>query len=97
MTVCIQINVLGLCVMTREFIKQLRERGVDDGHVIFMNRCIMDIPVLLYSCKFLRDLYFADVTIFARIPCMSITNFALFLMISHGDGITSDISEFNMC
>ena len=42
--VCIQVNVLGLCVMTREFIKQLRERGVDDGHVIFMNRYITGVP-----------------------------------------------------
>ncbi|XP_065892556.1 dehydrogenase/reductase SDR family member 11-like [Dysidea avara] len=32
-----EVNVLGLCMMTREFIKQLRERNVDDGHVIFMN------------------------------------------------------------
>jgi len=33
-----QVNVLGLCMVTREFIKQLRERNVDDGHVVFMNR-----------------------------------------------------------
>ncbi|XP_065892565.1 dehydrogenase/reductase SDR family member 11-like isoform X2 [Dysidea avara] len=33
----IEVNVLGLCVMTREFIKQLRERNVDDGHVILLN------------------------------------------------------------
>ena len=25
-------------MVTREFIKQLRERNVDDGHVFFMNR-----------------------------------------------------------
>ena len=37
-----QVNVLGLCMVTREFIKQLRERNVDDGHVFFMNR---------YSCS----------------------------------------------
>ena len=39
----IQINVLGLCVMTREFIKQLRDRGVDDGHVILLNRYVLGI------------------------------------------------------
>ncbi|XP_065892555.1 dehydrogenase/reductase SDR family member 11-like isoform X3 [Dysidea avara] len=32
-----EVNILGLCVMTREFIKQLRERNVDDGHVIHLN------------------------------------------------------------
>ena len=43
-----QINVLGLCVMTREFIKQLRERGVDDGHVILLNRFVCCV-----TCKIL--------------------------------------------
>ncbi|XP_065913784.1 dehydrogenase/reductase SDR family member 11-like [Dysidea avara] len=33
----LEVNVLGLCVMTREFIKQLRERNVDDGHVFHLN------------------------------------------------------------
>ena len=27
-------------MMTREFIKQLRERNVDDGHVVHLNRYI---------------------------------------------------------
>ncbi|XP_065892566.1 dehydrogenase/reductase SDR family member 11-like [Dysidea avara] len=33
----LEVHVLGLCMMTREFIKQLRERNVDDGHVIHLN------------------------------------------------------------
>ena len=33
-----QANVLALCMVTREFIKQLRERNVDDGNAFFMNR-----------------------------------------------------------
>ncbi|XP_065892592.1 dehydrogenase/reductase SDR family member 11-like [Dysidea avara] len=33
-----EVNVLGLCVMNREFTKQLRERNVDDGHVIQHSR-----------------------------------------------------------
>ncbi|XP_065892553.1 dehydrogenase/reductase SDR family member 11-like isoform X1 [Dysidea avara] len=33
----LDVNVLGLCIMTREFIKQLRERNVDDGHVVHLN------------------------------------------------------------
>ena len=32
-----EINVLAQCIVAREAIKQMRERGVDDGHVIFMN------------------------------------------------------------
>ena len=30
-------------MVTREFIKQLRERNVDDGHVVFMNRSVVFI------------------------------------------------------
>ncbi|XP_065892558.1 dehydrogenase/reductase SDR family member 11-like isoform X2 [Dysidea avara] len=33
----LEVNVLGLCMMTREFIKQLRERNVDDGHVVHIS------------------------------------------------------------
>ena len=42
----LQVNVLGVCMVTREFIKQLRERNVDDGHVILINR---------YSCVELNN------------------------------------------
>ena len=34
----IQINVLGPCICSREFVRQLKERGVDDGHIILVNR-----------------------------------------------------------
>ena len=33
-----QVNVFGLCVCNREFVKQARERGMDDGHIILLNR-----------------------------------------------------------
>ncbi|XP_052780121.1 dehydrogenase/reductase SDR family member 11-like isoform X1 [Mya arenaria] len=32
-----EVNVLGLCVCTREAVKSMHERGVDDGHVIQIN------------------------------------------------------------
>ena len=32
-----EINVLGLCICSREFVRQLKERGVDDGHIILVN------------------------------------------------------------
>ena len=38
MCVPIQVNVIGLCVCTREFVKQAKERGIDDGHVFLLNR-----------------------------------------------------------
>nr|CAD7401747.1 unnamed protein product [Timema cristinae] len=31
------VNVLGLCICTREAVKSMRERGVDDGHIININ------------------------------------------------------------
>lgn len=33
----VQVNVLGLCVSTREFVAQLKERNVDSGHIININ------------------------------------------------------------
>ncbi|XP_072178760.1 dehydrogenase/reductase SDR family member 11-like [Diadema setosum] len=33
----LNVNVLALCMCTNESIKQMRERGVDDGHVIMLN------------------------------------------------------------
>ena len=32
-----QVNVLGVCVFTREFMTQLKERGEDEGHIININ------------------------------------------------------------
>ena len=34
----LQVNVLGVCVFTREFMTQLKERGVNEGHIININR-----------------------------------------------------------
>lgn len=33
-----KVNVLAYCIITREFMSQIKERGVDDGHIVFMNR-----------------------------------------------------------
>ncbi|KAF4527779.1 hypothetical protein B566_EDAN015835 [Ephemera danica] len=45
-------NVLGLCLFTREVIKDMRERGVDDGHVFHISSLagqrIMDYPGLYF-------------------------------------------------
>lgn len=39
MHVCVlQVNFLAACIMTREFVKQLKERNCDTGHIIMMNR-----------------------------------------------------------
>ena len=34
----LQVNILGTCVCTREFVKQLKERNVDDGQIFLLNR-----------------------------------------------------------
>ena len=31
--------MIGLCVCNREFMKQARDREMDDGHIILLNRC----------------------------------------------------------
>ncbi|XP_011405955.2 PREDICTED: dehydrogenase/reductase SDR family member 11-like isoform X7 [Amphimedon queenslandica] len=33
----LDVNVLGPCIITREFMNQVKERGVDDAHIIFIN------------------------------------------------------------
>ncbi|XP_060563189.1 dehydrogenase/reductase SDR family member 11-like isoform X4 [Ruditapes philippinarum] len=33
----LDINVLGLCICTREAVTSMRERGVDDGHIVLMS------------------------------------------------------------
>jgi NADP-dependent 3-hydroxy acid dehydrogenase YdfG len=35
-----EVNILAPCVLTREFMKQMKERDVDDGHIIFINSLI---------------------------------------------------------
>lgn len=32
----LDVNVLGLCICTKEAVKSMKERGVDDGHIILM-------------------------------------------------------------
>ncbi len=36
----LQINVLAVCVINREYMKQMKERGVDDGQMILINRSV---------------------------------------------------------
>jgi NAD(P)-dependent dehydrogenase (short-subunit alcohol dehydrogenase family) len=36
----LEVNVLALCAFTREVIKDMRDRKVDDGHVVHINRYI---------------------------------------------------------
>ena len=34
----LEVNVLGLSICNREFMIQLKERGVDEGHIFLINR-----------------------------------------------------------
>ncbi|XP_065903859.1 dehydrogenase/reductase SDR family member 11-like [Dysidea avara] len=54
-----EVNVLGLCIMTREFIKQLRERNVDDGHVFFINSTVGHHPIASFGASFYSGTKFA--------------------------------------
>nr|CAD7614220.1 unnamed protein product [Timema genevievae] len=44
----LDVNVLGLSICTREAVKSMRERGIDDGHIIHINsvagHCYSDFP-----------------------------------------------------
>ena len=44
----IDTNVLGLCLFTREVIKDMRDRGVDDGHIFHIGRFFQQFPVNIY-------------------------------------------------
>lgn len=33
-----QVNVMALCICTREAVKLMKEKGIDDGHVVHVSR-----------------------------------------------------------
>ena len=35
----LDLNVLGLSICTKEALQSMKERGVDDGHIINISRC----------------------------------------------------------
>jgi NADP-dependent 3-hydroxy acid dehydrogenase YdfG len=37
----LDLNVLGLSVCTKEALQSMKERGVDDGHIIHINRFVI--------------------------------------------------------
>jgi short-subunit dehydrogenase len=39
----LDLNVLGLSVCTKEALQSMKERGVDDGHIIHINRFVGQI------------------------------------------------------
>jgi len=45
----INLNVLGLSVCTKEALQSMKERGVDDGHIIHINRSVGNmVPTLWF-------------------------------------------------
>lgn len=46
-----QVNVLGVMIMTREYVKQMEERGPDlQGHIVNINRCGDVVRVVMCVC-----------------------------------------------
>lgn len=45
----LELNVLGLSMCTKEAIQSMKERGVDDGHIIHINRYVTAISH--YQCS----------------------------------------------
>ena len=41
--ITLQVNFLAACIMTRQFVKQLKERNCDIGHIVMMGRLATDI------------------------------------------------------
>jgi NADP-dependent 3-hydroxy acid dehydrogenase YdfG len=39
----LDLNVLGLSVCTKEALQSMKERGVDDGHIIHINRSVISV------------------------------------------------------
>ena len=45
--------MLAPCIITREFMNQVKERGVDDAHIIFINR----FSFCHYGIQIIRSIY----------------------------------------
>jgi NADP-dependent 3-hydroxy acid dehydrogenase YdfG len=39
----LDVNVLGLSVCTKEALQSMKDRGVDDGHIIHINRFVKQV------------------------------------------------------
>ena len=55
--------MLGPCIITREFMNQVKERGVDDAHIIFINRLLIRPCMQIFYIKtmVLRSIYISNV------------------------------------
>ena len=40
---CLQVNVFGLTICSREAVQSMKAKGVDDGHIINLNRYNSDL------------------------------------------------------
>lgn len=44
------MNVIGVCICTREFMKQAKEGGVEDGHIFLLNGYVVGIEIHSNCC-----------------------------------------------
>jgi len=47
----IELNLLGLSICTKEALQSMKERGVDDGHIIHIGRC-SNLAIAITDKKF---------------------------------------------
>ena len=52
----VQVNILALCVCTREAVKLMRDRQVDDGCIINICRFVLKINKSIRACINLSNL-----------------------------------------
>jgi hypothetical protein len=50
----IDVNLLGLSIFTKEALQSMKERGVDDGHIIHISRC-PTLTTVIHSFSILSD------------------------------------------
>ena len=85
--------MLGPCIVTREFMNQVKERGVDDAQIIFINRLDQFFYIGSLSHYFILNHYS---TLGHLVPHMSSVNFycaTKFAITAIAEGVRQELRE----
>ena len=44
----VNVNIIGLCICTREAVQLMRTSGVNDGHIVNMNRLVLNTLNIIF-------------------------------------------------